>query len=200
VYKFFCERYEVSDMKDFSKDLSYIKGYADGLKIGEKSSEGKVILKLIDIISHMADEIKILNKKSKDFERDIEDIADIVDELEEVMYQADLLDNDYDFDDDYNDDDDDDDYDDDDEDDELFDEFDDDDDMGHFEIQCPHCKEDVMIDFETLDMDRSIICPNCHGEIELDFEYECDCDDCNHEFDDDDDDNDNDDDDDDDDA
>ena len=54
-------------------------------------------------------------------------------------------------------------------------------DMGFFEIQCPNCNEDVMVDFEGLDDDAPIICPNCREEIELEFDCDCDCDDCHHD-------------------
>ena len=51
------------------------------------------------------------------------------------------------------------------------------DDMDFFEIECPNCKEDVMIDFDALDEDKGIICPNCNQEIQLEFECDCDSDD-----------------------
>ena len=47
-----------------------------------------------------------------------------------------------------------------------------------FEIQCPNCGEDVMIDFDTIDEENGIVCPHCHEEIILEFDCDCDCDDC----------------------
>lgn len=35
-----------------------------------------------------------------------------------------------------------------------------------------------MIDFDMIDDDNAIVCPNCHEEIELEFDCDCDDDDC----------------------
>ena len=39
-----------------------------------------------------------------------------------------------------------------------------------------------MVDFDMIDGDNAIVCPNCHEEIELELEFDCDCDDddCGH--------------------
>ena len=36
----------------------------------------------------------------------------------------------------------------------------------------------VKIDFDMIDDDNAIVCPNCHEEIELEFDCDCDDDDC----------------------
>ena len=55
--------------------------------------------------------------------------------------------------------------------------FDDDDEKDEsdgdvFEIQCPACGEDVMIDFDMIEDGENIICPNCHEEIELQLNFD----------------------------
>ena len=35
-----------------------------------------------------------------------------------------------------------------------------------------------MIDFDMIDDDNAIVCPNCHEGIELEFDCDCDDDDC----------------------
>lgn len=157
------------DNQDLIKKVSYIKGLADGIKLSEKSDEGKIISQLIDVIDDMVEEIALIND-------DIDDVMDTVDELDdclcvvaddvEVLY--DVLNEDemcdYDEDDlgDYDDD-------------ELDEDFEDDGEL--FELECPACGEDVMVDFDMLDDGETIICPNCHNKIELEIDYDCDCDD-----------------------
>ncbi len=141
-------------MEDLIKQAAYLKGYAEGLDISPKSDEGKLIMKLIDVIGAMADKISELEDR-------VMDVEDVTDELDEVLFSMadDLYGDDYD-DGDYADDD----YDDSDYDDEL-----DEDGGDYFEIECPNCGEDVMIDFDMIDEDSAIVCPNCHEEIELEF-------------------------------
>ena len=143
-------------MEDLIKQTAYLKGYAEGLDISPKSDEGRLIMKLIDVVGVMADKITELEER-------VMDVEDVTDELDEAVFAMaeDLYDDDYD-DDDF---DEDDDY--------MDDEYDDDldDDGGdYFEIECPNCGEDVMIDFDMIDDDNAIICPNCHEEIELEFD------------------------------
>ena len=154
-------------MKDIEKKISYLKGLADGLKIAEKDNEGKVMIQIIDILDEMA-------QKMADLEYGLSETDYVVDELDESLAAlADDVYADFDDDDDMDfDDDDDDDFGDFD-DDEFYDDFDDDSEL--FELECPNCGEDVMIDFDMLDDGNSIVCPNCHEEIELEIEYDCDC-------------------------
>lgn len=159
-------------MEDLIKKVSYLKGYADGLDISPKSDEGKLIIKLLDVLGEMANALEEVSCR-------VEEVEDVADELDEcVLAIADDLYGDDEYDEDY-----DDDYE---EDEDFLDEYDEDydgDGGDYFEIQCPSCGEDVMIDFDMIDDDNAIICPNCHEEIEL--EFECDCDDencdCDHE-------------------
>ena len=141
-------------MEDLIKQAAYLKGYAEGLDISPKSDEGKLIMKLIDVVGAMADKINELEDR-------IMDVEDVTDELDETLFSMadDLYGDDYD-DSDYADDD----YGDSEYDDEL-----DEDGGDYFEIECPNCGEDVMIDFDMIDDDSAIVCPNCHEEIELEF-------------------------------
>ncbi len=141
-------------MEDLIKQAAYLKGYAEGLDINPKSDEGKLIMKLIDVVGAMADRIGELEER-------VENVEDVTDELDDALFSI--------ADDIYGDDyergiyEDDDDFDD--------DEYDDleDDGSDYFEIECPNCGEDVMIDFDMIDDDSAIVCPNCHEEIELEF-------------------------------
>ena len=158
-------------MEDMTKKVSYLKGYADGLDISPKSDEGKLIIKLLDVLGEMANALEEVSYR-------VDDVEDVVDELDEcVLAIADDLYGDDEYDEDC-----DDDYEEDEDD--FLDEYDEDydgDGGDYFEIQCPGCGEDVMLDFDMIDDDNAIICPNCHEEIELEFECGCDDENCNHD-------------------
>lgn len=161
--------------QELIKKISYIRGVADGIKLSEKSDEGKVICQLLEIIDILASETNRLSDDISDIQSSVEEMDDEllaamseIDELYEDIngidappsfeqddpgfdsldYGAEYMDGDEE------------DAEDDDEDDELF------------ELQCPKCGEDVMIDFDMIDNDSYIICPNCHSKIELEIEYD----------------------------
>lgn len=142
-------------MSELSKKVSYIRGLADGLELNTESNEGRIITQLLELVGEMADEIEAL-------QNDLAETDELVDEL-----SGDVLDILQDI------------YDDEDEDDEDdYDDFIDDDDYDYeeqddlYEIECPHCHEDVMIEFDMIDEDNAIICPNCHEEIPLEFDFD----------------------------
>ena len=135
-------------MESLVSKVSYLKGLAEGLDIDKSSPEGKLLLSIIDVLSDIALDVDDLSDAHEELEEKVDEIdADLAD-IEEIAYGDDDADDD-------------------------DDEFDDD--MDFFEIECPNCHEDFMVDFDALDEDKGIVCPNCNQEIE--FEFECDCDD-----------------------
>lgn len=152
-------------MEDLIKKVSYLKGYADGLDISPKSEEGKLIIKLLDVMGEMADAIEELNDRVYDIEDAVDELDECILDMAYDVYDEEELDSDYD-------------------DDDFFDDYDDDgydgDADDYFEIQCPNCGEDVMIDFDMIDDENAIVCPNCHEEIELEFECDCGDEECQH--------------------
>lgn len=146
-------------MSELTKKVSYLKGFADGLDISPKSSEGKIIEKILEVLDEMAVKLDEIEERAARNERELEALSESVDVLADDMFGGaddDIDDDDYD---DFGD---------------LFnDGDDDDDDEGDvFEIQCPACGEDVMVDFDMLEDGEDIICPNCHEEIELKFSFD----------------------------
>ena len=136
-------------MENLVSKVSYLKGLAEGLEIDKSSPEGKLLMKIVDVLSDIAACADDLLDAHEELEEKVDEIdADLAD-IEEIAYG--------------------------DEDDEEDDDFDDD--MDFFEIECPNCHEDFMVDFDALDEEKGIVCPNCNQEIE--FEFECDCDDEN---------------------
>lgn len=153
-------------MENLSQKVSYLKGFADGLDLSPKSDEGKLISKMLEVLEEMAEVIDDLEFAQEETDEIIEELDEAVVAIADDLYGDDSYD----------------DYDDDD----FFDDYDDDeydeDGGDFFEIQCPSCGEDVMVDFDMIDGDNEIVCPNCHEEIELELEFDCDCDDddCGH--------------------
>ena len=145
-------------MSDLSNKTAYLKGLAEGMKLAQKSDEGSVISKLIEVMESMAEEIEDISLFCDDIDGELdvirESVTDIgmsVDELYEMNENI------RDFSDEPDDDD-------------LFDPYDDNDDL--FEIHCPECGEDVIVDYDMLDEENNIICPNCQHEIELEFDID----------------------------
>ena len=137
-------------METPAKKLAYLKGLAEGLDINDKTAEGKLLLKLLDAVKDIAEELENLSDEHEELELKVDEIDEDLADLEDFVY--------------------DDEYDDDDDDDDDFD-FDDDDDE-FFEIECPNCGEDVLVDFDMLDDENGIVCPNCHERITLEFDDE----------------------------
>ena len=51
--------------------------------------------------------------------------------------------------------------------------------MDHYDQSiCFYAVLLCLIDFDMIDDDNAIVCPNCHEEIELEFDCDCDDDDC----------------------
>ena len=121
-------------------------------------TDSKLILDWIEEMAEMIDELDYVQCET----------IDIIDDLEEDMA---LIVDDF-----YGEDEEEDDDEDWDEDDEDDDDWMDDDidapDGDLFEIRCPNCGEDVMVDFDMLDSSNAIVCPNCREEIELEFNFE----------------------------
>lgn len=135
-------------MENLIAKVSYLKGLAEGLNVDKSSAEGKLLLSIVDALSDIASAVDGLLDAQVELEEKVDEIDSDLADIEEIAYGED------------------------DEEDEEFD-----DDMDFFEIECPNCHEDFMVDFDALDEEKGIVCPNCNQEIE--FEFECDCDDEN---------------------
>lgn len=148
-------------MDNLNAKVAYLKGLCEGLKIDESKPEGMLISKIIETLADFAEVVEDVCAAHDELQEYVEDIDDDLTEIEELAFDDDGCNcgcgcgSDCDC--------------------GCHCHDDDEDDMDCFEIQCPNCKEDVMVDFDSLEDDEPIICPNCHQEIEL--EFDCDCDD-----------------------
>ncbi len=128
--------------EDLKARVSYLRGFTEGLDLGDESKEQKVLQRVIDLLEDMTDEIEQLRVDYEELFEYTEAIDEDLTEMEEDFY-----------DDDGEDDDDDDD----------FEDFE-----GGFSIECPNCREIVVVDDDILDQEASIevTCPGC-GEVVL---------------------------------
>ncbi|MDZ4132802.1 MAG: AraC family transcriptional regulator [Dethiobacteria bacterium] len=127
--------------EDLKARVSYLRGFTEGLDLGDESKEQKVLQRVIDLLEDMTDEIEQLRVDYEELFEYTEAIDEDLTEMEEDFY-------------------DDDGEDDDDDDSEDFD--------GGFSIECPNCREIVVVDDDILDQETSIevTCPGC-GEVVL---------------------------------
>lgn len=129
---------------NLTEKASYIKGLAEGMEIDSADKTGKLILALIDVIDDMALTIS-----------DLEDeLATVIEQIDAVDEDLSLLEDDYyeDFEDD------DDEY--------LYD-----DDEDFFEVECPECHDNIILDEEMVS-EGGIKCPNCGTDIEFEMDDE----------------------------
>jgi predicted Zn finger-like uncharacterized protein len=128
--------------EDLMARVSYLKGLAEGLALDEESKEGKLLLRMVDLLDDFAVEMEQL----KD---DYEELFEFTEALDEDL--AELEDDFYDDDDDDTDD--------------LFYE-------DSFTVECPNCRELVEISDDLLQGEGSIkvTCPRCSEIIMIDDE------------------------------
>lgn len=133
-----------------SEKVAYLKGLADGMELDkEKSKEGKLIAKIIDVLEDVGFAVEDLEVEVEAITDELESVAEDLSDVETLVFE-DL---------------------------ELEDEDDlggcgsccsilDDDDF--FEIACPSCGEDIVIDESVLDIGQ-VTCPNCGDKFSMDL-------------------------------
>ena len=134
-----------------TEKVAYLKGLAAGLELDKDSKETKIFEAMFDILEDMALTVSDIDEDLSTVEDLVDAIDEDLDELEEYIFE--------------------DDFDDDcdcdcccDDDDELY------------EIACPLCGEEILLDEEMLD-EEIIECPGCGEKLELDIDWDdCDCD------------------------
>ena len=134
-------------MAYLAEQVAYLKGLAEGLKIDDKKDEGKLLIKIIDVLEEMAATVEELDEEALDTSDRLDDIEDCLDDICEDLYDDDDCDCDCDCDCDY------------------------DDDLDFYEVECPSCNEKVYFDEDMMN-DETLICPNCSEKIEIEFEDE----------------------------
>ena len=131
-----------------SEKVAYLKGMADGMELEkETSKEAKLLTKIIDILEELGLSVEDLDDELEAVSDELDALSDDLSDVETMVFE--------DLDDDEDEDDDDDEID-------LLDELGDD----FFEIECPSCGEDLIVDESVLDV-GTIMCPNCGDKFSL---------------------------------
>ena len=115
-----------------SEKVAYLKGLAEGLNLDtEKSKEGKLISVMIGILEELAMSVEDLEENALNLGEEIDVLSDDLADVEEVVFDEDEEDVDlHDYDDDW------------------------------FEVECPTCGADIVVDDEAL-ADGEVECPGC---------------------------------------
>jgi len=117
-----------------SEKVAYLKGLADGLELDkETSKESKVLSSIIDLLEEVGFAIEDLEEASGLLNEGLDAVSEDLEDVEDILFCDD-------------------------------DECDcgcEEDDF--FEIACPNCEEDLVIDEDVLEAGQ-IACPNC-GEV-----------------------------------
>ena len=133
-------------MSNLTDRVSYIKGLAEGLKLDTETNEGKLIGKILELLSDLTAEVEALRSDYNDLDEYVEAIDSDLSDMEDLVYDED-------------------DEEDDGFDDEEDEEEDDDEDGNLVEYTCPHCGEEMTFEVDSFDFDEDYLCPNCHHPL-----------------------------------
>jgi len=135
-----------------SEKVAYIQGLYDGMGLDAATSkEAKILSEMLDVLREVGLQLEDMDATLDEYGEAIDVISDDLEDVEDVVF----------------DDEDEDDFDDDLDDDDL-DDFDEDD---FFEVECPGCGEDLVIDDMVLEA-GTVDCPACGQKFALSFEDE----------------------------
>ena len=123
-------------MSNINDRVAYLKGLAEGMKLSDETSEGKLLLKMLDVLEEMAGEITSLRTDYDELDEYVESIDDDLADMEEYLFDEEDEDG---FEDD--------------------DEEDEDDQMVVY--TCPHCGNEVTFEVDGFDFEEDNLCPSC---------------------------------------
>lgn len=129
-----------------SERVSYIKGLAEGLELGDSKQE-KLIKEIIGILDDVALAIEDIDNTCAEIGEQVDAVDEDLAAVEDYLLDEDECEEDCDCCD-------------------CEDEC--------YEIQCPACNETLYLDEEMLEED-GITCPNCGTDLEFDFDCDCGC-------------------------
>ena len=142
-------------MNYLKERVAYLKGLADGMQISDATNEGKLLKAIIDVLDDVALAVDDVEEVQEQLSEQVDEMDEDLAEIERLVFDEECDCEDCE------------DYEDDDE--------DSDDEEDDTEFDCPHCGETIVLEEAFINKD-SILCPNCHKEIEI--EWSCDCKEC----------------------
>lgn len=132
-----------------SEKAAYIKGLAEGLNLDDATPVGKVMGKVLDLLSDLSAEVTDLREETNSLREYAEELDEDLGDVESDLWG-----------------------DDDDDDDDAEDE----DETGFYEATCPACGETVCFD-DSIDPEE-VICPACGEKFSCVLDCDGDCDNC----------------------
>ena len=131
-----------------SEKVAYIQGMFVGMELDKSEQKvARILSEVLDVLSEVGQQLDGMDAAMDQFDEELDALGDTVADLEEAV------------------------FDDEDEQDGDFGGFDDDEDEDFFEIPCPTCGEDLVVDDEALAA-GVVDCPVCGGKFALSFEDE----------------------------
>ncbi len=124
-----------------SEKVAYLKGLAEGLGVGaDESKEGKLLKEMLGVLEEIGLSIEDLESNTAELGEEIDALSDDLGDVEDLVYDDDDEDEDEDF------------------------ECPCDGDDDFFEVACPSCGADLVIDEDVIAA-GSIQCPQCHEKF-----------------------------------
>lgn len=81
-------------MNSLKQKVAYLHGLTRGLDVKGSSSEGKVIIGILDVLDSIAEEVEDLYVSQQDLESYVDSIDEDLEHLEEVVYEEEIYDED----------------------------------------------------------------------------------------------------------
>ena len=72
-------------MSNINDRVAYLKGLAEGMKLTDETNEGKLLLKMLDAMQDMAEEITALRKDHDELDEYVESIDDDLADMEDYV-------------------------------------------------------------------------------------------------------------------
>ncbi len=148
-------------MSNLTDRISYINGLAEGLKLSDETTEGKVLHKVLEMLGEVAAEMDELRRDHDELDDYVESIDNDLSDLEEAFFGDEDEGCDGCCDDE-----------DEDEDDcksccgcHKSDGDEDEDDDRIVEYTCPHCGAEMTFEVDNFDFDEDYLCPTCHKPL-----------------------------------
>jgi len=73
-------------MAYLSEQVAYLKGLAEGMKIDDAKNEGKLLIKIIDVLDEIAASVEEIDAEVLDNTERLDDVEDCLDEICEDLY------------------------------------------------------------------------------------------------------------------
>jgi len=144
-------------MQQLKERMAYLKGLAEGLNVGVGTSEGRLMLAMMDVMNEIVRSLDRLQSSQDQLETYVEAVDDDLTDLENAIYDDYDSGLEFDLEDEYGDE-----YDEDLELDGLDDTA-----IEYLEMVCPNCGETVFVDEDVFENDEviEVLCPECKETV-----------------------------------